>query len=136
MTVEYEVEDDVLEVRIPMTFRRQGGRKVVIAPDKAERPDIKPKRDETLIRALVKAYCWRQRIESGAAKSITDLAAQEGVTDAYVCRLLPLTCLAPEITAAILDGRQPGGFRLSRLTSRIPLGWDEQRRATVQQLAE
>jgi hypothetical protein len=35
------------------------------------------------------------------------LAEQEGVTDAYVCRLLPLTCLAPEIMEAILDGRQP-----------------------------
>jgi hypothetical protein len=39
------------------------------------------------------------------AKSITDLAEQEGVTDAYVCRLLPLTCLAPYIVEAILDGR-------------------------------
>jgi hypothetical protein len=32
---------------------------------------------------------------SGGAKLITDLAEQEGVTVAYVCRLLPLTCLAP-----------------------------------------
>jgi hypothetical protein len=46
---------------------------------------------------------------SGRAKLITDLAEQEGVTDAYVCRLLPLTCLAPDIVEAILDGRQPKG---------------------------
>jgi hypothetical protein len=49
----------------------------------------------------------RRLIESGRAKSITDLAEQEGVTDAYVCRLLPLTCLAPDIVEAILDGRRP-----------------------------
>ena len=56
----------------------------------------KPSRDETLVKALVRAHQWRRRIESGQAKSITDLAEQEGLTDAYVCRLLPLTCLAPD----------------------------------------
>ena len=55
------------------------------------------------------------RIESGQANSITDLAEQEGVTDAYVCRLLPLTCLAPDIVEAILDGRQPKGLGLAEL---------------------
>jgi hypothetical protein len=29
----------------------------------------------------------RRRIESGRTKSITDLAAQEDVTDIYVCRV-------------------------------------------------
>ncbi len=53
----------------------------------------------------MRAHRWRRRIESGPAKSITDLAEQEGVTDAYVCRLLSLTCLAPDIVEAILDGR-------------------------------
>ena len=38
------------------------------------------------------------------------LAEQEGVTDAYVCRLMPLTCLAPDIVEATLDGRQPKGL--------------------------
>jgi hypothetical protein len=42
------------------------------------------------------------------------LAEQEGVTDAYVCRLLPLTCLAPDIVEAILDGRQLKGAETGR----------------------
>jgi hypothetical protein len=33
------------------------------------------------------AHRWWRKIESGQAKSITDLAQQEGVTVAYVCRL-------------------------------------------------
>jgi hypothetical protein len=70
---------------------------------------------QTLIKALVRAHRWRRKIESGQAKSITDLAEQEGVTDAYVCRLLPLTCLARDIVEAILDGRQPKGLRLAEL---------------------
>jgi hypothetical protein len=68
-----------------------------------------------------------QEIESGQAKSITDLAEQEGVTDAYVCRLLPLTCLAPDIVEAILDGRQAKGLRLAELLGNGPLDWNHQR---------
>ena len=52
-----------------------------------------------------------------------------GVTDAYVCRLLPLTCLAPDIVEAVLDGRQPKGLRLAELLGNGPLAWEEQLRA-------
>jgi hypothetical protein len=34
---------------------------------------------------------------------------------AYVCRLLSLTCLAPDIVEAILDGRQPRGVRPAKM---------------------
>jgi hypothetical protein len=70
-----------------------------------------------------------QEIESGQAKSITDLAEHEGVTVAYVCRLLLLTCLAPGIVEAILDGRQPKGLRLAEVLGNGPLAWEEQRGA-------
>ena len=66
----------------------------------ARAPKWRP--DETLVKALVRAHRWRRRIESGGAKFVTDLAEQEGVTMAYVCRLLPLTCLAPDIVEGIL----------------------------------
>jgi hypothetical protein len=76
--------------------------------------------------SIVRARRWR-RIESGQAKSITDLAEQEGVTDAYVCRLLPLTCLAPDIIEAILDGRQSQGLRLAEVLGNGPVSWEDQR---------
>ena len=99
-----------------------------MTPEGVAPPARKPSRDDTLVKALVRAHCWRRRIESGQAKSITDLAEQEGVTDAYVCRLLPLTCLAPDIVEAILDGRQPKGLRLAEVLGNGPMGWEEQRR--------
>jgi hypothetical protein len=52
---------------------------------------------------------------------------QEGVTVAYVCRLLPLTYFAPDIVQAILDGRQPKGLKLVEMLGNGPLGWHEQR---------
>ena len=60
-----------------------------MTPEGVAAPARKPRRDETLVKALVRAHRWRRRIESGQARSVTDLAEQEGVTDAYVCRLLP-----------------------------------------------
>ena len=47
------------------------------------------------------------------------------MTVAFVC-LLPLTCLAPDIVEAILDGRQPKGLRLAEMLGNGPVGWEEQ----------
>ena len=120
-------EIDTLTIRIPIRLQRRGGRKLIMTPDGVAAPARKPSRDETLVKAFVRAHRWRRRIESGQARSITDLAEQEGVTDAYVCRLLPLTCLAPDIVEAILDGRQPKGPRLAEVLWNVPLAWDGQR---------
>ena len=127
MTERAALELATLTIRIPMRLQRCGGRKLIMTPDGAAAPTAKPCRDDTLIKALVRAHRWRRRIESGQAKSITDLAEQEGVTDAYVCRLLPITCLAPDIVEAILDGRQPKGLRLAEVLGNGPLAWEEQR---------
>jgi hypothetical protein len=109
-SAETRLDGSTLVVRIPMRFQRRGGGERIVAPDGRElAPASKQQPDDTLVKALVRAHRWRRRIESGQAKSITDLAEQEGVTDAYICRLLPLTCLAPDIVEAILDGRQPKG---------------------------
>jgi hypothetical protein len=115
------LEVDTLTIRIPMRLQRRGGRKLIMTPEGAA-PVPKPRRDDTLVKALVRAHRWRRRIENGRAKSVTDLAEQEGVTIAYVCRLLPLTCLAPDIVEAILDGRQPKGLRLREMLGNGPVG--------------
>ena len=127
MTERVGLEVDTLTIRIPIRLQRRGGRKLIMAPEGVAMPTPKPRRDQTLVKALVRAQRWRRRIESGQAKSITDLAEQEGVTVAYVCRLLPLTCLAPDIVEPILDGRQPKGLRLAEMLGNGPLDWDEQR---------
>jgi hypothetical protein len=141
MTERGSLEVDMLTIRIPMRLQRRGGRKLIVTPEGMAAPARKPSRDETLIKALVRAHRWRRRIESGRAKSIIDLAEQESVTVAYVCRLLPLTCLASDIVEAILDGRQPKGLKLAEVLGNGPLSWEEQRRRSsgavaMQRLAE
>jgi hypothetical protein len=127
MTGRAALEVDTLTIRIPIRLQRRGGRKLIMTPEGVAAPAPKPRRDETLVKALVRAHRWRRRIESGKAKSITDLAEHEGVTVAYVCRLLPLTCLVPDIVEAILDGRQPKGLRLAEMLGNGPMVWEAQR---------
>jgi hypothetical protein len=57
--------------------------------------------------ALARGHRWLAMLESGEAKSITELAAREKIDNSYMCRMLNLTTLAPDIVAAILDETLP-----------------------------
>ena len=128
MTGEAKPELNGLTIRIPMKLRRRGGRKLVIVPDGLEPVEAKPAFDDVLISALVRAHRWRRQIDSGRLRSASEVAAHEKITDSFVMRMLCLTLLAPDITAAILEGRQPKGLKLATLLRGIPLAWEEQRR--------
>jgi hypothetical protein len=44
-----------------------------------------------------------------------------------VTRILKLTTLAPDIVEAIINGEEPNGLSLARLTRAFPEEWSEQR---------
>ncbi|HWP25691.1 MAG TPA: hypothetical protein VNL39_05035 [Xanthobacteraceae bacterium] len=96
-------------------------------PDGLESSAPQPAFDPVLINALVRAHRWRRQIESGEFRSASELAAHEAITDSFVARVLCLTLLAPDITEAILEGRQPKGLKLAALLRGVPLDWEEQR---------
>ncbi len=124
----WELDGSTIIVRIPMTWKRLGGRKAIVAPDgSAAWAPAKPRPDETLIRALARAHRWKGMLEECRYRSAGELAEAEGVTRSFVTRLLRLTLLAPDIVEAVLGGRQPKGMQLEELTRVIPTTWDEQR---------
>jgi hypothetical protein len=125
----WELDGDTIIVTIPMTWKRRGGRKVIMAPDGDDAwAPVKPRPDETLIRALARAHRWKRLIEDGKYRSASELAEAEGVTRSFVNRLLRLTLLSPDIVETILDGRQPKGLQLEELTGTNPSDWEEQRK--------
>ena len=130
MSGEAKIEVSGVTIRIPMKLRRHGGRKLVIAPDGLVGHEAKPKFDEVLINALVRAHRWRRQIDSGEFRSASELAAHEKITDSFVVRMLTLTLLAPDITQAIAAGDHPVDVTATRLMQALPLplDWAEQRK--------
>ena len=123
------VDDDGVVVHIPMKFKRRGGRKEIIVPQGcvSTAPEKSPIQ-RPLVVALARAFRWQELLESGKVASIAALAKQLKVDRAYVSRILGLTLLAPDIVRAILDGNEPSGLSLARLTKPFPVLWEEQRR--------
>jgi hypothetical protein len=83
--------------------------------------------DNTLVKALARAFRWKRMLESGEFASISELAEREGIAFTYMARLMRLSLLAPEIVDAIMDGHQPEGITLANLMDPFPLDWKEQR---------
>ena len=94
------------------------------SPGDPERP--RPRVDSALVKALARAHRWQRMLESGECASITELAKAEKIDRSYLCRVLRLTLLAPEIVQAILDGRQPEEVTLPALMRPFPMGWGRQ----------
>ena len=117
----------MLTVHIPLTVRRRGGRKVVIAPDGTEAPVITAARiDGALVKALARALRWRRMLESGVVSTVGEIAVREKINKSYVSRVLRLTLLAPGIVEAILDGRHAPEMTLRGLMAAFPVEWARQ----------
>ena len=118
-----------LHIHIPMLIRRMRGRKVIIAPKALDGdvPDSPGTVQTAIVQALARASSWAEVLESGEVKSISDLAMNLDVDNSYVARILKLSTLAPDIVEAILNGEEPTGLSLAKLTKTFPVDWDEQR---------
>ena len=116
-------------IKIPMQFRRLGGRKKIIAPAGADHWAAPlPTQDDALLKALARANRWQQALETGQVDSMKELASREEIDHSYITRILRLNLLAPDIINAILDGRQPEVMTLTTLTKKpFPMEWEQQR---------
>jgi len=81
----------------------------------------------SVIQALARAFAWAEILESGQIGSISELTRVLNVDGSYVTRILKLTTLAPDIIEAIINGEEPDGISLARLTRSFPEEWSEQR---------
>ena len=118
-----------MTVHIPITLRHQGGRKQVVTPAGATPWIPTPSRvDNTIVKAIVRAYRWREMLESGRYATVRDLAKAEVINESYLGRILRLTLLSPTIIEGILEGRQSPTLELDDLLRQFPVEWDQQLR--------
>jgi hypothetical protein len=118
-----------ITVRVPISIRRRGGRKLVLAPDGAEvtATPITRHVDNAMVKAIARAFRWRDMLENGTHATIAEIAAAEKINESYVGRVLRLTLLAPDIVEVTLNGRHSAGLQLDRLMKRFPVEWPDQR---------
>ncbi len=125
-----------METFIPWTLVKRGIRREIITPldapqaftveAAAERTKRKAAQNTPLIRALGLAHYWQRLIDEGKFRSITDIAAAEGIDVTQAGRLLRLTLLAPAVVDNLLANPDVAINLESVLRRVIPLDWRAQ----------
>ena len=115
---------ETVTLHIPFRVVKRGGRKEMQLPDSAAQPR---RTDNTLVKALARAFRWKRMLESGEFSTIAELAEREGIATSYMTRILRLTQLEPGIIEVVLDGRQNDAVTLTRLMDPFPISWIEQK---------
>jgi hypothetical protein len=116
-----------LIIRVPLPPKQRRARKFVVGPGGIAWTGRRVVVDNAIVKALGRAHRWKAMLESSHFASVTDLAKAERINLSYVCRVLRLTLLAPDITDALLDGKLDCRCQLSDFLQSIPLIWAEQR---------
>ena len=95
---------------------------MLVAGERATKPDPR------LVSVIAKAQALKEKLMSGRYESVETIATELNTSSSYVTRLLRLAFLAPQISNAILEGRQPVALTSMVLLrdTRLPLAWDRQ----------
>ena len=115
---------ETITLHVPFRVVKRGGRKEMVLPAGASTQ--RARFDNTLVKALARAFRWKRMLESGEFATMAELARREGIAVSYLTRVLGLTLLAPDIVETILDGRQGPEVTLARVLEPFPAQWQAQ----------
>ena len=110
---------------IKSTMTKRQTRIVILPGDNRQRSP-----DPALAKLVAQAVTTREAMKSSACDTFSELAASLGYSREHAADLIRVSYLAPDIIAAILEGKQPLGLtRTSLVRARpLPMTWSEQRR--------
>ena len=90
--------------------------------------DVRPIRAETratLVRSIAVGRRWLQEIVDSSSAGPDEIAARESCSRRHVMMMISLAFLAPDLVAAAMQGRLPGGIGVTRLID-APIEWSRQ----------
>lgn len=123
-----EADDQAaLVLHCPVVKVRRGHALRLILPPSM--PAIPPRqRDEKLVQLVADAHAARKLMMENPGRAVASIAADQGRCRTRLSKLVGLSCLAPDIVTAIVEGRQPIKLTARMLTTiDLPLCWREQR---------
>ena len=115
-------------ITVPAIRVRRGHQlRLVIPGDESAQP--KPaRRDFKLIALVAEAMAARKLVEDSPDRPIASIAERHARCRTRLGKLVRLSCLAPDIVHAIVEGRQPASLTVTKLGNlTLPLAWNEQR---------
>lgn len=123
VTSSHLAASDTIAIRIPYRLTKRGGRKEMQLPENAPGQN---RADNTLIKAIARAFRWKRMLEAGEFASAAEIAVCEGIAPSYVTRILQLTLIAPDIVEAIVEGAQSRELTLTRALAISGQDWNGQ----------
>jgi site-specific DNA recombinase len=123
-----DIETPTIAIKAVRIRRGHQLRLIVPGPDSG-RP--KPRRrNEKLVALVAEARLAGELVLANPAESIACIAKADGRCRTRLTKLVALSCLAPDIVTAIVEGKQPEHLTAHRLASiDLPLAWAKQRAA-------
>lgn len=113
---------------VPLVIKRRHTRRLLLPPSGEQGAPVATSFDLPMIRTIGRAFYWQKLLDEGEVSDAADIAKRFKLKCAWVCEILRLTRLAPDILVAIAEGRQPRHLNLQAVRRGIPVGWEEQRR--------
>ncbi len=128
MDARLEITKPLLLLTLAATRVRRGHQIRLVIPGPQPITIHRAGRDERLVALLAEAHQAQQLLLAAPDRSIAAIAAEQGRCRTRLGRLAALSCLAPDITTAIVEGRQPPTLTARTLRDiDLPLAWPAQR---------
>jgi site-specific DNA recombinase len=113
----------LLKLECSFTLARRRGELRLVLPDSSTRSG---QPSSPLLKAIVMAHGWKERIVAGQIYSIQQLASEAKLNSRYAARILRLSALSPEIVDGVVHDGRLADQPLSHVVSGLPLNWHDQ----------
>ena len=109
---------------VQASLNRCGGEtRLLLPPDAAQNAALAP----SLVRAVARAHDWVDRIIRGEISNQRAISTETGLDERYISKMIPLAFLAPDITEALLTGKQDPTLTVNDLVDGCVSDWQTQR---------
>jgi site-specific DNA recombinase len=113
----------LLTVKSSFALARRRGELRLVLPDSSNGSNNST---SPLLKAIVMAHGWKERIVAGEIYSVQQLATEAKLNSRYAARIFRLAALSPGIVDQVVRDGSMADHSLSHVISDLPLNWHDQ----------